>query len=103
MSVQSQIPQSGVRVYQFIVDRLDERRRERHPAGREEYEADWLAAHELEQALAEAGHAGDVVMAESLLHHLMDVAAQWQDHPHHPDNDVDDRHELGDVTLGTRP
>ncbi|MFD8413956.1 hypothetical protein ACFV2Q_19725 [Streptomyces sp. NPDC059650] len=78
--------QTGVRAYQFIVDRLEDRRREHYPAGREAYEADWTAAHDLEKDFAEAVHAGDLPTAEQLLQQLMDVAAAWQSHPDHPDN-----------------
>ncbi|MEU0665248.1 hypothetical protein ABZ508_13710 [Streptomyces lavendulocolor] len=76
--------QTGVRVYQFIVDRLEERRREQYPNGREEYEADWTAAHNLEKDFATAVHAADLVTAEQLLQELNRMAALWRDHPHHP-------------------
>ncbi|MGV2920858.1 hypothetical protein [Streptomyces alfalfae] len=39
--------QTGVGVYQFIVDRLEDRRREEYPDGREAYEDNWTAAHDL--------------------------------------------------------
>src|SRR5690606_13344611 len=59
--------QIGVRVYQFIVDRLEERRRDKYPNGREEYEADWTAAHNLEKDFATAVHAANLATAEQLL------------------------------------
>ncbi|MGD1220492.1 hypothetical protein AB9Q10_18920 [Streptomyces krungchingensis] len=95
-------PQTGVRLYQFIVDRLEDRRREQYPTGREAYEADWTAAHDLEKNFAEAVHAEDLATAEQLLRKLMDMAARWPDHPHHPANQAPDRHQ-GDPTVpGTR-
>jgi hypothetical protein len=58
--------QTGVRVYQFIVDRLEDRRREQYPDGREAYEADWSAAQDLEKDFAAAVHADDLAAAEQL-------------------------------------
>ncbi|MGY4963539.1 hypothetical protein [Streptomyces sp. 900105245] len=93
--------QTGVRAYQFIVDRLEDRRREHYPAGREAYEADWTVAHDLEKDFAEAVHAGDLATAERLLQQLMDMAAPWCDHPHHPANQA--RNGEADPTVpGTR-
>ncbi|WP_435260591.1 hypothetical protein [Streptomyces sp. 1222.5] len=66
--------QTGVRIYQFIADRLEERRREQYPDGREAYEADWSAAHDLEKDFAEAVHADDLAQ---LLEELADMAAPW--------------------------
>ncbi|WP_331731359.1 hypothetical protein [Streptomyces sp. NBC_00073] len=83
-------PQTGVRVYQFIVDRLDDRRREQYPDGREAYEDDWTAAHDLEKSYAEAVQADDPGTAERLLRELMNMAAPWQNHPHHPADHTDD-------------
>ena len=59
-------PQTGVSVYQFIVDRLDDQRREQYADGREAYEDDWTAAHDLEKSYAEAVHADDPGTAERL-------------------------------------
>ncbi|MFJ3946297.1 hypothetical protein [Streptomyces griseoaurantiacus] len=94
-------PQIGVRVYQFIVDRLEERRREQHPHGHAAYADDWTAAHDLEKDFATAVHAHDSGTAERLLHELWDMAAQWRDHPQHPADltDTDDGH----TVLETRP
>lgn len=77
-------PQTGVRVYQFIVDRLEERRRKQYPHGREEYMHDRTAARGLEKDFATAVRAQDSGTAERLLQELWDMAAQWRDHPHHP-------------------
>jgi hypothetical protein len=43
MSLDPQIPQTGVAIYQFIVDRLEDRRCEQYPDGRQVYEEDWTA------------------------------------------------------------
>ncbi|MGC0379830.1 hypothetical protein [Streptomyces sp. SAI-129] len=96
-------PQTGVRVYQFIADRLDDRRREHYPAGREEYEADWAAAHDLEKAFAEAVHADDPGTAEGLLQELNGMAAQWRCHPHHPDNHSEDGRQPDDTEMDSQP
>lgn len=92
--------QTGVRLYQFVVDRLEGRRGEQYPAGRQEYEADWTAAHDLEKTYAEAVHANALATAESLLQKLRNVAEQWRDHPDHPDNDDDRQPE--EAVLGNR-
>ncbi|MBT1188215.1 hypothetical protein HET69_30625 [Streptomyces sp. CJ_13] len=94
--------QTGVRVYQFIVDRLDDRRREQYPDGRESYEDDWSAAHDLEKSYAEAVQAQDPDTAERLLQELMSMAAPWRNHPHHPDNDTDSGRQPGDAVPGAR-
>ncbi|MBX7554420.1 hypothetical protein K1Y78_42425 [Streptomyces sp. tea 10] len=96
-------PQTGVRVYQFIVDRLDDRRREQYPDGREAYEDEWTAAHDLEKAFAEAVHADDSGTAEHLLQELRNMAAPWQNHPHHPDNHTDGRRQPDDTVPGNQP
>ncbi|MDH6545938.1 hypothetical protein M2162_000035 [Streptomyces sp. SAI-041] len=54
------------RVYQFIVDRLQDRRREPYSDGREAYETDRNAAHDLEKHFTEAVHADDLGTAEQL-------------------------------------
>ncbi|MDH6604615.1 hypothetical protein M2164_000250 [Streptomyces sp. SAI-208] len=54
------------RVYQFIVDRLKDRRREPYSDGREAYETDRNAAHDLEKHSTEAVHADDLGTAEQL-------------------------------------
>ncbi|MFE2271422.1 hypothetical protein ACFXB4_19515 [Streptomyces lavendulae] len=90
-------PQTGVRVYQFIVDRLEDRRREQYPEGREAYEDDWTAAHDLEKSYAEAVQADDPDTAERLLRELMNMAAPWQNHPHHPASHTDDRSQPDDA------
>lgn len=95
--------QTGVRVYQFIVDRLEDRRREQYPDGREAYEADWTAAHDLEKDVAEAVHADDPGTAERLLQELNGMAAQWRCHPHHPDNRTEDGSQPDGTALGSRP
>ncbi|GLX22431.1 hypothetical protein [Streptomyces lavendulae] len=95
--------QTGVRLYQFIVDQLEDRRREHYPAGREAYEADWTAAHDLEKDFAEAVHAGDLATAEQLLQQLTAMAAPWQDHPHHPDNYTDGGRQPAGTVRGSRP
>lgn len=96
-------PQTGVRVYQFIVDRLDDRRREQYPNGREEYEADWTAAHDLEKNFAEAVHADDLSAAAELLQELTDMAVPWCDHPHHPAKQAPGGHQADPTVPGTRP
>ncbi|MFI6113200.1 hypothetical protein [Kitasatospora sp. NPDC051164] len=95
-------PQTGVRAYQFIVDRLDDRRREQYPDGRETYEDDWTAAHALEKSYAEAVYAQDPDTAEHLLQELMTMAAPWRNHPHHPDNDTEGGHQPDDAVPGSR-
>lgn len=95
-------PQPGVRVYQFVADRLDDRRREQYPNGREEYEADWTAAHDLEKDFATAVHGDDLATAEQLLQELMDMAAPWRDHPHHPANHAGNGHQADLTVPGTR-
>ncbi|RSS79856.1 hypothetical protein EF919_40935 [Streptomyces sp. WAC02707] len=94
--------QTGVRVYQFIVDRLEDRRHEHYPAGREAYEADWTAAHDLEKDFAQAVHADDPATAEQLLQQLMDMAAPWCNHPHHPANQTRDKHQADPTVPGAR-
>ncbi|MFE9138040.1 hypothetical protein [Streptomyces sp. NPDC007355] len=86
-------PQTGVAVYQFIVDRLEGRRREQYPDDRQAYERDWTAAHDLDKAFAEAVHAGDLATAQQLLRKLNDMAAPWSDHPHHPAHDAGHGHQ----------
>jgi hypothetical protein len=88
-------PQTGVRVYQFLVDRLEDRRREQYPDGREAYEADWTAAHDPEKSYAEAVHADDLATAERHLHELTDMAAPWRDH--HPANHSGEAHQTDPV------
>ncbi|MER6195974.1 hypothetical protein ACFV0H_06775 [Streptomyces erythrochromogenes] len=90
--------QTGVRVYQFVADRLDDQRRDQYPDGREEYETDWTTAHDLEKAFAEAVHAREFGTAEQFLQQLRGMAAAWQDHPHHPDN-----HSVGGSLPDTAP
>ncbi|MFF8688903.1 hypothetical protein ACF065_27095 [Streptomyces sp. NPDC015232] len=92
--------QTGVRTYQFVVDRLEERRGEQYPAGREEYEAAWTAAHDLEKTFAEAVNANDLATAESLLQELTNLAEPWRDHPDHPDNH--DERQPRDAVLGNQ-
>ncbi|MGW1617244.1 hypothetical protein ACWCQZ_49610 [Streptomyces sp. NPDC002285] len=95
-------PQTGVRLYQFIVDRLEERRREQYPADREWYESDWTAAHGLEKAFAEAIHAADVATAEQLFQELIDMVAPWRRHPHHPDHHTEGGSQPDNAVLGNR-
>lgn len=94
--------QAGVRVYQFVVDRLDDRRREQYPDGREEYETDWSAAHGLEKAFAEAVYADDSDASEHLLQKLRTMAAPWQHHPHHPDHHADGGRQPEDTVPGSQ-
>ncbi|MFD8947567.1 hypothetical protein ACFV0B_01735 [Streptomyces xanthophaeus] len=95
--------QTGVRVYQFITDRIDERRRDQYPDGREEHDTDWIAAHDLEKAFAEAVHADESGTAEHLLQQLRDMAAPWQDHAHHPDHHTDSGRQPDSTVPGSRP
>ncbi|MEU4110938.1 hypothetical protein [Streptomyces sp. NPDC027717] len=95
--------QTGVRAYQFVVDRLDDRRREQYPEGRQAYEDDWTAAHDLEKSYAEAVHAQDHDTAEHLLQKLMSLAAPWRNHPHHPDNDTEGGRQSDGTVPGGRP
>ncbi|MET7297104.1 hypothetical protein ABZS79_34285 [Streptomyces griseoloalbus] len=94
--------QTGVRLYQFIVDRLEERRREQYPNGRDEYEADWTAAHDLEKDFATAVHADDLATAEQLLQELIDMSAPWRSHPQHPDSHTEDGSQPDNAVLGNR-
>jgi hypothetical protein len=96
-------PQTGVRVYQFIVDRLEERRREQYPGGHQAYLDDWTAAHDLDKAFAEAVHAQEHGTAERLLQELMSMAAPWQSHPHHPANHTHDGNRSDLTVPGSRP
>ncbi|EDY52704.1 hypothetical protein [Streptomyces clavuligerus] len=96
-------PQTGVSVYQFVVDRLEDRRREQYPEGSEAYSADWAAAHALEKDFAEAIHSDDRPTAHQLLQQLLDMAAPWRDHPHHPSNDGRDGHPADPAAPGTPP
>lgn len=89
--------QAGVRTYQFVVDRLEERRGEQYPAGREEYEAAWTAAHDLEKTFAEAVNVNDLATAESLLQELTNLAEPWRDHP-----DNHDERQPYDAVLGNK-
>ncbi|MEU5137711.1 hypothetical protein [Streptomyces californicus] len=79
-------PQTGVAFYQFVIDRLDDRRRQLYPKGGEEYAAAWAAAHGLEKEFATAVHADELMTAEQLLQELVDMAAPWREHPHYPAN-----------------
>lgn len=51
--------QTGVSVYQFIVDRIEEQRREEYPRGHEAYLDARTTAHDLEKDFAEAVRADE--------------------------------------------
>ncbi|MEU2770666.1 MULTISPECIES: hypothetical protein [Streptomyces] len=94
--------QTGVGVYQFIVDRLEDRRREEYPDGREAYEDNWTAAQDLEKAYAEAVHTDAPDTAGRLFHELMNMADRWPDHPHHPAKHTRDGHQPRNAEPGSR-
>ncbi len=77
--------QTGVLLYGFLADRLDERMRAQYPDGRAAYRDDWQAAHDLAHAHADAVSAGDDEWAAEYLQGLRAMAVDWDDHPDHPD------------------
>ncbi|MEU6331466.1 hypothetical protein ABZ851_29945 [Streptomyces sp. NPDC047049] len=76
--------QSGNLLFAFIDDRLDERMRADYPDGVAAYQEDWLKAHHLALAHADAVAAGDGERAAQHLGQLQELADGWDDHPDHP-------------------
>ncbi|WP_086708924.1 hypothetical protein [Streptomyces antimycoticus] len=76
--------QTGVRIYQFVRDRLDDRRDEQHPHGHDAYVKAWRKAHDLDKDYSTAVHRGDGAEAERILRELEEMADEWKDHPDHP-------------------
>ncbi|MFB6881269.1 hypothetical protein ACFCY8_10585 [Streptomyces noursei] len=77
--------QAGTALYAFVVDRLDERMREQYPDGMAAHQDDWLAAHALAQAHAEAVSSGNEGEADEFLRQLRFMAEAWSGHRDHPD------------------
>ncbi|MFJ8752212.1 hypothetical protein ACIREO_23190 [Streptomyces sp. NPDC102441] len=75
---------TGVRIYQFISDRLEDRRIEQHPHGAQEYADTWRTAHDLDKDYANAVHGGDQDQAAHILRKLTEMADVWTSHPDHP-------------------
>lgn len=76
--------QWGVEVYQFVRDRQDDLRDERHPEGHDDYLQAWRDAHDLHQGYADAVSGGDFDDASRLLAELTDMADLWRGHPQYP-------------------
>ncbi|NEC96225.1 hypothetical protein G3I57_13025 [Streptomyces albidoflavus] len=76
--------QTGVQIYQFVRDRLDDQRDEQHPHGHDAYVAAWRKAHDLTQAHATAIQSGDNTETERVLHELYTMADEWKHHPDYP-------------------
>lgn len=76
--------QTGVRIYQFVRDRLDDQRDEQHPHGHEEYVDAWRKAAGLSQDHATAVQNGDTDEAERVLQELYAMADEWKHHPDYP-------------------
>lgn len=80
--------QTGVRIYQFIRDRLDDRRDEQHPHSHQAYVDAWRRAHDLDKDYANAVHGDDQDEAERILGELTEMADEWKDHPDYPSDPV---------------
>ncbi|MFE7443787.1 hypothetical protein ACFU7X_25440 [Streptomyces chartreusis] len=76
--------QTGVRIYQFVRDRLDDQRQEQHPHGHEAYTDAWRKAHDLDKDYASAVYSGDQEEAERILRELTEMADEWGSHPDYP-------------------
>ncbi|MFE1189902.1 hypothetical protein [[Kitasatospora] papulosa] len=76
--------QTGVRIYQFVRDRLDDERDARHPHGHEEYVMAWSKAAGLSQDHVTAVASADADAAERVLQELYGMAAGWKYHPDYP-------------------
>ncbi|WP_030775551.1 hypothetical protein [Streptomyces sp. NRRL F-2664] len=59
--------QTGVKIYQFVRDRLDDQRNEQHPHGHEAYVHAWRKAHDLDKEHANAVAADNTAEAERVL------------------------------------
>ncbi|MFF4647496.1 hypothetical protein [Streptomyces sp. NPDC001389] len=76
--------QNGVRIYQFVRDRLDDQRDEQHPHGHEAYVNAWRTAAGLSTDHATAVAAEDTAEAERILQELHAMADEWKHHPDYP-------------------
>ncbi|MDJ0346822.1 hypothetical protein QMK19_38615 [Streptomyces sp. H10-C2] len=75
--------QTGVEIYQFVRDRLEEQRDEQHPDGHQVYADARRKAKQLSQTHANAVAAEDTGAAQRTLVGLYAMADDWK---HHPDN-----------------
>ncbi|MEV5774214.1 hypothetical protein AB0L49_23640 [Streptomyces antimycoticus] len=76
--------QTGLRLYQFVRDRIDDRRDEQHPHGHDAYVEAWRKAHDLDKEYSTAVYRGDQAEAECILRKLTNMANEWRDHPDYP-------------------
>ena len=76
--------QTGVRIYQFVRDRLEDQRDEQHPHGHEAYVDARLKAASLSQDHANAVASEDTAEAERVLQELYEMADEWKHHPDYP-------------------
>lgn len=76
--------QTGVRIYQFVRDRLEDQRDEQHPHGHEAYVDARLKAAGLSQDHANAVASEDTAEAERTLQELYEMADEWKHHPDYP-------------------
>lgn len=75
---------TGVRIYQFVRDRLDDQREEQHPHGHQAYMDSWRKAHDLDKDFASAVYGDDQEKAERILRELTEMADEWRGHPDYP-------------------
>jgi len=76
--------QTGVRIYQFVRDRLDNQRDKQHPHGHGAYVDEWRKASGISQDYANAVAAEDTDKAERTLQELYGMADEWKHHPDYP-------------------
>ncbi|MFE3866114.1 hypothetical protein ACFXPT_37730 [Streptomyces goshikiensis] len=76
--------QNGVRVYQFVRDRLEDQRDEQYPHGHEAYVDARRTAAALSKDHATAVAADDTAEAERVLQELYGMADEWKHHPDYP-------------------
>ncbi|MFG2176963.1 hypothetical protein ACGFMO_37315 [Streptomyces niveus] len=76
--------QTGVRIYQFVRDRLDDQRDEQHPHGHQAYVDAWRKAQDLSQDHANAVASEDTSEAERVLQELYGMADEWKHHLDYP-------------------
>lgn len=76
--------QTGVEIYQFVRDRQDDLRDERHPEGHDAYIQSWRDAQTLSQEYATAVQTGNTEAATCILNALTAMADPWTDHPDFP-------------------
>ncbi|MEU0743965.1 hypothetical protein [Streptomyces sp. NPDC006134] len=76
--------QTGVRIYQFVRDRLEDQRDEQHPHGHDAYVTARLKAADLNRDHATAVQNGDTDKAAHALQELYAMADEWKHHPDYP-------------------